>query len=206
MVGNDVVDLGDPEVQPERRHPRFDARVFTSAERRCLTGSAEAERLRWALWAAKESAFKALLRLAPGTPFSPRAFAADLASVPGGLQGRVTRGGCSFTVRVAIHGAALHAVALAAGVGAERLVVGLRALGADEARRAGASASAAVRHLARGLFARRLHLEPARLAVERAGRLPRLLVEGMEAPVALSLSHHGRFVACAGLLFPEAGE
>ena len=28
MVGNDVVDLGDPETRPGATHPRFDARVF----------------------------------------------------------------------------------------------------------------------------------------------------------------------------------
>ena len=33
MVGNDIVDLRDPESQADGLHPRFDARVFTAPER-----------------------------------------------------------------------------------------------------------------------------------------------------------------------------
>ena len=36
MLGNDVIDLGDPETRPGALHPRFDARVFTQRERAAL--------------------------------------------------------------------------------------------------------------------------------------------------------------------------
>ena len=36
MLGNDIIDLGDPETRPGARHPRFDARVFTREERAAL--------------------------------------------------------------------------------------------------------------------------------------------------------------------------
>ena len=45
MLGNDVVDLGDPECREARLHPRFDARVFTPEERTALRGSDAPARL-----------------------------------------------------------------------------------------------------------------------------------------------------------------
>jgi phosphopantetheinyl transferase (holo-ACP synthase) len=56
LVGNDVVDLRDPENQPEAIHPRFDDRVFTWAERARILAAGSPHRMRWVLWAAKESA------------------------------------------------------------------------------------------------------------------------------------------------------
>ena len=65
MIGNDVVDLGDAEVQPGATHPRFDARVFAREEREALRASGAPNRLRWILWAAKEAAYKAARKLDP---------------------------------------------------------------------------------------------------------------------------------------------
>ena len=56
MVGNDVVDLRDPESAAETLHPRFDKRVFSVREREAMAESRDAARLRWKFWAAKESA------------------------------------------------------------------------------------------------------------------------------------------------------
>ena len=53
MLGNDVIDLADPETSS--RHPRFDARVFGATERALLARSEDAGRLRQVLWAAKEA-------------------------------------------------------------------------------------------------------------------------------------------------------
>ncbi|MFB3117247.1 MAG: 4'-phosphopantetheinyl transferase superfamily protein, partial [Myxococcota bacterium] len=73
LVGNDVVDLHDPETLQEALHPRFDARVFTSVELEALSVSAPASasrhELRWTLWAAKESAYKLAKKLDPSVRF-----------------------------------------------------------------------------------------------------------------------------------------
>ena len=69
MVGDDVVDLGDPEARAV--HPRFDARVFGTAERALLAASREPECLRWVLWAAKEAAWKLAAKRGPRPIFSP---------------------------------------------------------------------------------------------------------------------------------------
>src|SRR5439155_10573151 len=59
MIGNDIVDLGDSESHAEGRHPRFDGRVFDETEHALIDATPEPERVRWLLWAAKESAYKA---------------------------------------------------------------------------------------------------------------------------------------------------
>jgi len=71
MVGNDVVDLRDRDVDPKTLDPRFDRRVFSRDERRTINASAEPVRQRWRLWAAKEAAYKLLRRLEPAIAFSP---------------------------------------------------------------------------------------------------------------------------------------
>jgi len=81
MLGNDVIDLGDPETLPGALHPRFDARVFTPHERAALANAARPERLRWRLWALKEAAYKCLKKLEPQTGFSPQRFAVQLAEL-----------------------------------------------------------------------------------------------------------------------------
>ena len=78
LVGNDVVDLSDPESRSEALHERFDARAFSLDEREALSASAPASaslhELRWTLWACKESAYKVAKKLDPTVRFLPRDF------------------------------------------------------------------------------------------------------------------------------------
>ena len=95
-IGNDVVDLADPETRLDGLHPRWDGRAFCAAERRALAASPSRHRLHWALWAAKESAYKARKRLDPHTVFSPREFEIELSPLPAG-------GGPGVAVGRALH-------------------------------------------------------------------------------------------------------
>jgi phosphopantetheinyl transferase (holo-ACP synthase) len=189
VIGNDVVDLRDPESAPAALHPRFDARAFCDEERACLAAAADPGRLRWALWAAKEAAYKAARRLDPSLRFHPRRFVVEGDAVRHGQR--------RFRVRVREAGGALHAVAAAEGCDPERALAASAAVG--EARAPGAARALALAAAA-PLFA----AAPGELAVVREGRLPRLLLRGSPAPAVLSLSHHGRFAAFA-LLLDEAG-
>ena len=47
MVGNDVVDLRDPDADPATLSARFDLRVFGPDERDRLAASRHPVRLRW---------------------------------------------------------------------------------------------------------------------------------------------------------------
>jgi phosphopantetheinyl transferase (holo-ACP synthase) len=183
MLGNDVVDLADPEAREDALHPRFDARVFGEPERALLEAASERPTLRWALWAAKEAAYKAARRLDPALPFHPLAFV-----VEGDL---VRHGARRFRVQVARSAGAVHAVALAAPLAARGALARVCAVPA------GSSPGAAARALARRAAAALLGADPDELEVALEGRLPRLLLRGADCGLTLSLSHHGRLAACA---------
>ena len=193
MVGNDVVDLGDRETQAESRHPRFDRRVFTADERRLVERSPDSNRVRWTLWACKESAFKLVKRHDPSTVFSPRAFEVTTAlSGPAQVHFR----GCALCVDVTVDGEAIHAVATWSRCDANRLISAVATTRSNP--------SAAVRELARQHLARVLACMPGDVEiVSGPDRIPELRIRGNRTPGFISLSHHGRFVAFACCLMPR---
>jgi phosphopantetheinyl transferase (holo-ACP synthase) len=210
-IGNDVVDLRDPESQPAALHSRFDGRVFSPRERELLERAASPHVMRWALWASKESSFKAMKRLEPDTRFSPRAFAADLSlhRGPGGratASGSVVHLGCAFDVETRFGDDNVHAIALLRGAPRTRLL--------SRTRVADLEPSIAVRRLAAFTIADALGLDRAGIAIGE--RPPVATYHGRPLDVTLSLSHHGRYVAfVCGLpfhlqrdldAFPESGK
>jgi phosphopantetheinyl transferase (holo-ACP synthase) len=215
-LGNDVVDLDDPESRLDTLHPRWTERVFAPPERAALARASdeppagpsrwsERHRLHWALWAAKESAYKAEKRLASETVFSPREYVAELPPpAEGGVAaGRVTHHGETFRVEVRFDGACLHAVASKAdrdhspvfsGVATAQDPLAIQGLSPLSPPSAGDAA----RRLASTTLASVLGLVPERLEI--AGRPPTVVHDGQPTGVCLSLSHHGRFVAFAAAL------
>ncbi len=186
MVGNDLVDLADPETLSP--HPRFDERVFNPAERAAIAAACDPHRARWARWAAKESAFKLARRADPRMVFAHARFATELD--PGGV-GRVTLGVWTCAVVVSCVASAVHAVATRCARDQARLVAGWTRSATD------ADPRAEVRALTIASVARHLGCETSQVAVvTRPDRVPELVVAG-ELAGALSLSHHGAFVAFA---------
>ena len=190
-LGNDVVDLADPETRLADLHPRWVERVFTPRERAALEASPSRHRLHWALWAAKESAYKARKRLTPGTVFSPLEFAVDLAPLPasgvGVVVGRVAHRDGRFDLEVRINRESVHAVVRSPGDVSGPLLLGLGTTDRDPSR--------AARRLAAATIGPALDLDPA--AVEVVDRPPVAVHRGVRLDTVLSLSHHGRFVGFA---------
>ena len=191
MIGNDIVDLGDADSRIAGHHPRFDERVFTPAERDLIVAGPAGERVRWLLWAAKESAYKAIRRADARAVFSPRALVVRPTSF---VSATVEGAGRTLDVRLGGDDQHVHAIARDRAVGTGPVDGGVARLvpGAD-----GASPSAAVRRLAVTTLARLLDVPERDLALDRDGRLPRLWLGGRPSAAVLSLSHHGRFVAFA---------
>jgi phosphopantetheinyl transferase (holo-ACP synthase) len=190
MVGNDVVDLCCAETRPGATHPRFDARVFSPSEHVAVASSATPNRLRWILWAAKESTFKVVRRCNPFAAFSPRHF---VVSLDGERRGTVYHRLEAFAISIDLNDAAVHVIAThACRVAAPVLSAVGRAGDAD--------ASAAARRLAIAALASWLAVKQDELEIVREQRIPHVRWRGQPLPVDLSLSHHGRFVAfaCAG--------
>lgn len=202
MVGNDVVDLADAEAQHSARHPRFDARVFAPEERRRIAAAGPELPLRWILWTAKEAAYKLARRRDPACVFSPIRFVVALDTAPyaapdtrpdARLEGRVRHSGEAYPLRVTLNGDCVHAVVTAPGRTFASVAASSHRLGDTEVV---AGPSRAVRAFALSDLAPQLGVDTASLSIHSRDRIPRLQVSAGPA-AALSLSHHGRFVAYA---------
>lgn len=200
MVGNDVIDLADPEAADGALHPRFEARVLTLRELAQLVThqGEEAARWRWLFWAAKEAAYKVARAIDPTVRFSPRRFEVTML---GPDRAAVRHDGVRFAVAITRNADFVHAVARGRSTSPEAVLTGVAAIDGFD----GEDPSRAARALATEAVASRLGLTPSDLRIERAPRRPPvLLLDGAPAVRSLSLSHHGRFVAFAcGLLAPE---
>lgn len=185
-----MVDLGDPAIADHHERPRFVARVCAPDERDRVAGARDPKRALWALFAAKEAAYKVVAKLGPPPPLAHRRFevAADARCVRWG----------DLVLALAIEHDAdwVHAVAWR-GAPPELRAVGPVAAGAD--------ASAAVRAAVCAAAAERLGCAPDAVRVARdpvpggwTGRGPPYLLAGnRRASVDISLSHDGRFFAFA---------
>lgn len=227
FIGNDVVDLRDPEARPGAIHPRFPERVCADDELCAIYRAADPMRLLWAHWAAKESAFKAMRQLDPFVRFLPRRFRVELfPGCDGGTRyGLVRHAWHRAAVEIADCTDHLHAVARLLGpvsVAGGGRDTGRRGALTDDAdsendstyfwqlttrvRRfspapyATRAPSAFGRFLLIRAVAERLGCAEHEVMIERGnerGAPPRALVRGQRTPIQLTLSHHGRLVAYA---------
>jgi hypothetical protein len=213
MLGNDIVDLRDPETRPESFRARFDERVFSIEEQRAITHDAKPLARRWAHWAAKEAAYKLAKQVDSTFVFSPKRLVArynecvdDLHSVrssQSGDGGRERRGQLElpFTLSSGVRMLSLrshettdrvHVVAVPAGSDWGAVELAVEALDSTIA-----NPSEAVRALAIREISRSLGVAADRLAIGREGRIPTVELDGAPTTLSLSLSHHGRWVGYA---------
>lgn len=127
MIGNDVVDLTDPETAPGSAHARFDARVFSPPERLAIAESPVPARERWVRWASKEAVYKCLRARERTVCFSP----VELVVRRGGPTGTEVRWRNRVVpVRLDLSDDCVHAVAWdAAGATGARVVSAVRRVG-----------------------------------------------------------------------------
>lgn len=203
MLGNDVVDLRDADAKPETFRPRFDARVFAPVERRAIERDAQPQARRWAHWAAKEAAYKLAKQIDATFVFSPSKLVAHFNAPVDGSAGRVERCGTLGLPNMLTPGVRelelrsfetadwVHVLALPAGSDWEAVVWAVAPLEVM------ADPSAAVRSLAVNRIAQDLGVERDRVTIGRRGRIPTVSIDDCDRTMAISLSHHGGWVACA---------
>lgn len=194
MIGNDIVDLDDPETDVGASHPRFEQRVFSAAERAWIARSGAPREELWTFWAAKEAAYKLLRASDPSTVFSPSTFEVRRIRPS---RAEVRWRGKLVSVDLDVRPSSIHAIAQT--VAHRRTVSGF-------ARCHGGDPSRVARALAIESLSPHMRAAPGGLRIERVrGRPPALLCENQPTSAVLSLSHHGRFVAFACELPPGAG-
>jgi len=190
LVGNDVVDLGDPEIAEHHTRERFVARICSDEERARLAAAACAKRYLWTLFAAKEAAYKVARKLHDDAIFAHRRFvvAEDLRTV--------RWGDLELALRVEADDVRVHAVATTEAAPALSAVA---SIWRNE------PPSAAGRTLLRDALSRALGCTPDDVEVARpvlpgswdGFGPPRVLLRGTPIDRDVSLSHDGRFVAFA---------
>lgn len=191
-IGNDVVDLGDPWAAGAHDRPRFVARVCTERERERLETAADPSTLLWSMFAAKEAAYKVLSKLGHARILAHRAI------VTGEALDVVACERVSLRLLVSTGAGWVHAVAY---LGDQPAFAEVAPADPDDASGA-----------ARRLLCARVALETGCAASDfrvvrdpRPGSFtgygpPRLLYGAGPVLGDVSLSHDGRFVACAAQL------
>lgn len=201
MIGNDVVDLQDPETQD--LHPGFDRRVFSADERLRLAASADPHRLRWQLWAAKEASYKRGRKLLADLVFSPVRFETRVISeaqhVDGSQRLQVHHPDFVSTVVLRDNQAYVHALAAPANTASAELIVTVCQLATAPQEKP----SADIRQRACANLAAPVGIDAQRLRIVTQRKIPCLIGPDLQPLGDLSLSHHGRFLAWAFRPHPQ---
>ena len=201
-VGNDVIDLKDPENIGKSRDDRFLGRVFTAGERELIASVPSPDTLLWSLWAAKEAAYKAVSSADPAVCSIPHRYrvvleAEDATRKIVRLAGKVITPRGELVLEVAVSADWVHALAAGAEEALKRLCWRVKRL---EGGKGAVNPSAFVRGALLREIARRLDCPVGDLSVVKNPDglgAPRVLFRGDLLAAEVSLSHDGRFAAFA---------
>jgi hypothetical protein len=208
IVGNDIVDLADPGNIGKSRDSRFVRRVFTGAEQGFIAAAGDPDVLLWALWAAKETAYKIAGKINILSVFTPCHYHVILSP---GDQG-TTRSGMVYSpegpviIRLFMTPDYVHCIGATPIPGILDHVLWDIARVCPGEEGSGHDPSMAVRRLAGRRLAALLNVPEADIDIRRVMDMdkwgpPEPYLEGQSIPLDLSLSHDGAFVAYAMLPF-----
>jgi phosphopantetheinyl transferase (holo-ACP synthase) len=184
-LGNDIVDL----AAIQGHHPRFIDRILNPEEKSRRSAWSLDEALLWLHWACKEAAYKAI-RQSQDIPFHHREFivAADLRSL------RYHSSILQLSTRQKED--AVFALATDGDPGrCHSRIASLTGEASPNAQ------SESARMLLLDLATEHLALPRSDLAIITEDRIPKIQYAGRVLPHAVSLTHHGRYVA-ASLAIP----
>lgn len=199
-VGNDVVDLKHPENEGKSRDDRFLGRVFTAEERDRIARAARPETLLWALWAAKEAAFKVVSRDDPAAYSTPRKYTILLDPLELSatcLAGRAITPRGELALRITVTDDYVHALSATTESDLDTVFQRVDRMDVEDDPR---EVSAFARKRLLGEIARCLDcpLEELSIGKEPLGPgAPFVLRREQPLAVDISLSHDGRFAAFA---------
>lgn len=176
-------------------------RVFTPGERRMIQAGSDPDRVLWTLWAAKETGYKAVRRFCPAISSAPRRYEVQLSYHVGDIpeSGTVHTPCGPVSARFCITGDYVHCIGAAADGNVDAIIWEIREM---PQARSGIDESVFVREMAKGGIAAWLGemsetIEIVRPEEDRGLTPPLVKIRGNTLPVNFSMSHDGRFAACA---------
>ena len=190
MIGNDVIDLVDPDSQPGRQHRRFDKLAFTCEERRVLRRMGNSHTQRWCMWAAKEAAYKLLKQTDSSISFAPRRFEV---SWQGHDRCTVVHKERTAWVQLRFGNDYVHALALSDAPSDDQQLPPVAIIRLDAAPQRPPSIE--IRKLVKRMASLWLGQKATNLKVVTEEKIPRLVDAKGDHCGYLSLSHHGRYMA-----------
>lgn len=210
LIGNDLVDLTNPDIANKHNEERFLKRVLAPSEIKKMKSTSDPKKLLWLLWAGKESAYKVLKKLMPEMIFSHSKIVVDIDEKV--LYGTVTYGEYVISIRWLVATNWLHSVAVLKEDEKQLDVFEyeIKELGKvsvktddftpEEALSVYSLESAGVRNLTKDILNKYKleNVEIIRSPLEKKFSPPELYVD--RTPLKywdLSMSHDGNFVSCA---------
>ncbi len=206
-IGNDIVDVKAPGAAGKSGDVRFLRRVLGPDEQRAVAASENPDRLLWAFWAAKESAYKAISKTFPGIISSPLRYPVNLGlpDAAGVVNGTVQTPCGPVAVRIHLTKDHVHGIGMVQGSkNLDDVEWALAQIPAGEigSRSISETESQIVRRLA-GLGIAKLTGRPfedidiIRQKSPLGPGPPVIRCKGKPIDMDISLSHDGRFVAWA---------
>lgn len=211
-VGNDVVDLENPDALGRSLDERFVRRVFLPEEQRLIFRDRDPDCILWVLWAAKETAYKIISKSCPSVHSGPLKYRVNLEETslfpqrsPDLRSGHFT---CQVetpvgllmigaqTGRCCVHAFGSRGDPLSGGA-LHLKVFRLDRSCVRDRDESGVVRSALGRYLSRYWQIPFARIDIRRDLNDRGWGPPVVYVDGTRAPVDTSLSHHGRYGAFA---------
>jgi hypothetical protein len=204
FIGNDIVDLTDPGNIGKSSDNRFLQRVFTTPEQERIAVAGDPDTVMWALWAAKETAYKVVRKLNSLAASTPRLYQVVMSPGDQGpiLSGMVCTPHGPVFIRVSVAGDYLHCIGAAPLPDVlDHVLWSVDRLTPAEDGGDHDPSIEVRRHAGRRLAAL-LNASAADIAIRRCQENhgwgpPTPYLKGKPAPFDLSFSHDGAFVAFA---------
>ncbi|MBU0993473.1 MAG: 4'-phosphopantetheinyl transferase superfamily protein [Proteobacteria bacterium] len=207
-AGNDIIDLSSPHTQGKSKDRRYVKRILTSEEQDVVYRSVKPDKILWAFWAAKETAYKAVSKLNPFVTSIPVRYncSIDKTNSRKKLSGIVKTPVCDVAVAIYTHNDFVHCIGITGEANPDHeIIYGVHTLDCSaepDFDRSSERESRYVREMAQKRLESHLSWKEDEISITQNRQAngifyPEVFLNNLKTPVDLSLSHDGRFVAYA---------
>lgn len=205
-IGNDIVDFSAPGAVGKHHDERFVARVFTGNERQWIEDDSNPDRMLWTLWSCKETAYKAVGKSHRRTAWAPVRYTVHIEEMISrrSIRGVVGTPAGNVLFEAGIEGNFVHCIGTSGTLcDLQSIVTGVnrcsrnREVPPDLSKEARALI---VERLASHGAGGKGSIKILRPGGARGLNPPIVSIGGRIAPIDISLSHDGLYVACAFIM------